>query len=55
MTGVLVNGKQCAVHTVLRNNDRVQVLTKGLVDREDWENSVYTYNGKQKIKSLLKN
>ena len=55
MTGVLVNGKQCAVHTVLRNNDRVQVLTKGLVDREDWENSVYTYNGKQKIKSLLQN
>ena len=51
MTGVLVNGIQCPVHTVL-NNDRVQVLTNGLVNREDWENSAYTNTAKQKIKML---
>ena len=52
MTGVLVNGKQCPVHTILKNNDRVQVLTNGLVNREDWENSAYTNTAKQKIKLL---
>ena len=52
MTGVLVNGIQCPVHTVLKNNDRVQVLTNGLVNREDWENSAYTNTAKQKIKML---
>lgn len=53
MTGVIVNGKQVPVNTILRNNDTVQIDTNGMVNREDWENSVKTYNGKTKIKVLI--
>ena len=53
MTGVIVNGKQCSVDTVLDNNDTVQIDTKGIVNREDWENSVHTFKGKNKIRILI--
>ncbi len=52
MTGVLINGKEVPVNTVLENNDTVQVNTKGIINREDWEDSVHTMNGKYRIKLL---
>ena len=54
ITGILVNGKDVPVHTVLKNNDRVQITTKGLIDRTSWENCVKTLYGKNKIYSLCK-
>lgn len=52
MSGVLINGKQVAVNTQLKNNDRVQILTNGYIRRDDWESSVNTSLGKYKIKIL---
>lgn len=53
MTGVIVNGKVVPVNTVLSNNDMVQIDTKGIVNREDWENCVHTFKGKYKIRVLI--
>ena len=52
MTGVIINGKQCPVNTVLDNNDTVQIDTKGIINRSDWEDSVHTLKGKNKIRLL---
>ena len=52
MTGVIINGKQCPVNTVLNNNDTVQIDTKGIINRSDWEDSVHTLKGKNKIRLL---
>ncbi len=52
LTGIIVNGKERSFNYVLRNNDRVEVKTDGLIDRENWENSVNTLVGKQKIHRL---
>ena len=54
VTGIIVNGKEVPVHTELRNNDRVDITTKGLIDHTSWENSVTTLNGKHKIFLLSK-
>ena len=53
ITGIIINGKQCPVNTVLKNNDTVQVETKGIIDRRDWIDSVNTFNGKHKIRVLI--
>ena len=52
MTGVIVNGKEVPVNTVLKNNDRVQVNTKGIINHDSWADSVTTVKGKQKIYRL---
>ena len=52
ITGILVNGKESPVNRVLKNNDRVQVITNGIINRSNWENSVHTFSGKQKIRIL---
>ncbi len=52
MTGVLVNGKEAPLNYVLTNNDRVQVLTEGKINHENWEQFVHTTGAKQKIKLL---
>lgn len=49
MTGVLVNGKEVPVRTLLKNNDRVEIKTKGMINHDSWENSVTTHTGKNKI------
>ena len=53
MTGVIVNGKEVPFNTVLKNNDRIQIITKGKVNHEDWEKYAYTPTAKQKIKLLI--
>lgn len=52
ISGIIINGKEAPVNTVLKNNDRVQIVTKGFVTRENWENSVNTSYGKYKIRIL---
>ena len=54
ITGMLVNGKSVPFSRELRNNDRVDIDTKGLIDHSSWENSVTTLNGKHKIYLLNK-
>ena len=52
MTGVIINEKKCPVNTILENEDTVRIDTKGVVNREDWENAVRTFSGKNKIRLL---
>ena len=52
MTGVLVNGREVALNTPLKNNDRVQVITQGKIHHENWEQFATTSIAKQKIKAL---
>ena len=52
MTGVIVNGKQVSVSQVLENNDTVQIDIKGFADRRNWENSVRTHSGREKVRLL---
>lgn len=54
MTGVLVNGKEAPLNYVLTNNDRVQVLTEGKINHENWEQFAHTSAAKQKLKLLNK-
>ncbi len=53
MTGVIINDKRCPFDTVLKNDDIVQIDTKGIINREDWEHSVHTGKGKHKIRPLI--
>ena len=52
MTGVLVNGKEVPLNRPLKNNDRVQIITSGKINHENWEQFAHTSSAKQKIKSL---
>lgn len=53
ISGILINGKELPVNTLLKNNDRVQIITKGFVgNRDNWEDSVNTSYGKYKIRIL---
>ena len=54
MTGILVNGKEVPLNTILENQDRIQVLTKGKINHDNWEEYANTPTAKQKIKSLCK-
>ncbi len=53
ITGIMINEKQCPVNTELNNNDTVQIITKGTINRDDWEESVNTLKGKDKIRILI--
>ena len=52
MTGVLVNGKEVPLNKPLRNNDRVQIITTGKINHDNWEKFAHTSSAKQKIKTL---
>ena len=52
MTGVLVNGKEVSLGYILKNNDRVQIITKGKINHGNWESYAHTSSAKQKIKRL---
>ena len=54
MTGIIVNGKEVSFDYVLRPNDRVQIITKGKVNHDNWEQYATTHTAKQKIKQLKK-
>ena len=54
ITGIIVNGKEVPVNTVLKNNDRLEITTKGLIDHSSWDSSVNTLYGKHKIYLLTK-
>jgi len=47
--GILVNGKEVNFDYTLKNTDRVQVITKGIINPKATENK----DNKRKIKSLL--
>lgn len=52
ITGVVVNGKEVNMNQQLQNNDRIQILTYGKVNHENWEAYATTDSAKQKIKSM---
>lgn len=52
MTGVTVNGKEVKVSTVLKNHDRVEVKTDGMINHDTWEKSVTTSKARHKINYL---
>ena len=52
MTGVLVDGKEVRLDTELKNDNRVQIITKGKINRENWENYASYTTSKQKIKKM---
>ena len=52
ITGVLVNGKEVALNYKLKNNDRVQIITTGKINHQNWEEYVHTTKAKRKIKRL---
>ena len=52
MTGVLVNGIEAPLDYVLSNNDRVQVVTDGKINHQNWEQFAHTTGAKQKLKLL---
>ena len=53
MTGVIVNGKEVPMNTILKTNDRVQIMTTGKINHEDWDRYAYTPTAQQKIKTLM--
>lgn len=53
LTGIIVNDKEVPNNYILRNNDRISIKTDGIINRENWEASVKTFTGKQKIKFLI--
>ncbi len=54
MTGVLVNGMEMPLNHILTNNDRVQIITEGKINHENWEEFAHTSAAKQKIKLMNK-
>ena len=52
MTGILVNGKEVPLNTVLESQDRIEVITKGEINHSNWIEFANTPTAKQKLKSL---
>ena len=52
MTGILVNGKEVPLNRALKNNDRLQILTHGKINHDNWEEYVSNDTSKQKIKKI---
>ena len=50
--GVKINEKKCPVATVLQNNDHVEIITKGQLNKDDFQDIVQINDRLQKIKSL---
>lgn len=55
MTGVVINGREVGLDKLLRNGDRIQIVTDGKVNHENWENYAHNPTAKQKIKQLEEN
>lgn len=53
MTGVLVNGREVPLDYTLKTNNRVQLITTGKINHENWENYAHTPTAKQRIKTIL--
>lgn len=52
LAGVIVNGKEVAFNYVLKQNDRVKIVTDGKVNHDNWEQYATTKTAKQKLKQL---
>lgn len=52
ITGVAINGKVMPVNTVLKNNDRIQIQTKGEKDKDQWLQGASTPKAIQKVKYI---
>ena len=52
MTGALVDEKRVELKTELKNGNRVQIITKGIINHEHWEDYVSKPSSKQKIKKM---
>ncbi len=52
MTGVLVNGKEVPLSEPLKNNDRVQVIIRGKINHDNWDQYAHNPSAKQKLKQL---
>ena len=53
MTGVIINEKRCPVNTVLQNNDHVQILTKGKVNKEDFQDMIQIGRRRHKVRTII--
>ena len=52
MTGIIVNGKEVPLNYKLQNKDRVQIITTGKINHDNWEFFAITTKAKQKIKEI---
>lgn len=55
LTGALVNEREVFLNHPLANNDRIQIITSGKTNHNNWEEFAYTSSAKQKIKTLNEN
>ena len=51
-TGAVINGKEEPLSKKLENYDIIKINTKGIVNRENWNEYATTINAKQKVKTL---
>ena len=53
-TGVVINGREQPVDTLLNNRDRIEIITKGEKDLNKWATvDLKTVKGKLKVKTLM--
>lgn len=52
MTGALINEMEVPWNHVLKDNDRVKILTDGKIDHSDWDRYVCTPTAKHRIKKM---
>ena len=52
ITGVVINGKIMPVNTVLNNNDRIQIRTKGTKETDKWLEGAKTPKAREKVKFI---
>ena len=52
ITSIMVNGIEVMPDTLLKDNDRVQVLEDGKITHENWENYAKSDKAKKKIKEI---
>ncbi len=52
MTGILVNEKEMPLNVPLNNYDRIEVITKGTIKHENWDQYANNQSAKKRLKTL---